>query len=88
MVSALDRVLVIADCFALSVERHILLGLVPLGVVWLQRGAAGDEVGSLLAHHHGWGVDIAVGHGREDGGIRNVEAVSYTHLTLPTTPYV
>ena len=34
------------------------------------------------------GLKVALAIGDRSGEIRSIEAVSYTHLTLPTTPYV
>ena len=53
----------------------------------------GDREGSNHAYMY-LDVDDAVAHGRETYGMpkkmagMTLEAVSYTHLTLPTTPYV
>ena len=56
-------------------------------------GLGAGGVDRLLAHrcgegaHHGQG-DVSLQEGAADLGDRGVDAVSYTHLTLPTTPYV
>ena len=60
-----------------------------------RRQAYAVRMGDRLFRWFGWiclplgyfgAASMDVGHGPE--GIEPVESVSYTHLTLPTTPYV
>ena len=51
-----------------------------------------DELETLKRHSHSF-VDISAGEYRASistfgGGLSSLDSVSYTHLTLPTTPYV
>ena len=59
---------------------------------WAEKsGAKSEEAFKLLTGHYGL-LGIRRKYGREDGekAVKEQleEAVSYTHLTLPTTPYV
>ena len=53
-------------------------------------GAGKSSVGVILAKALGYefiDTDLVIQH-REKRLLREIIAVSYTHLTLPTTPYV
>ena len=50
-------------------------------------GPSGLITAGLLARA-GWRVLVLEQHDRAGGTLHTFEAVSYTHLTLPTTPYV
>ena len=49
---------------------------------------SGANVSRVTAHHAGNVKALQLGKGAVISVERSGEAVSYTHLTLPTTPYV
>ena len=56
-------------------------------------GARHPGLVSQLREHHGWvieqqGIPLGFVTLSDDGHLSLLYAVSYTHLTLPTTPYV
>ena len=78
---------------ALPLMAASLLSSEPLKLANLPRLADISTMSKLLAQH---GVEVQQSDGKGPGvtmtfdaaGVDNTIAVSYTHLTLPTTPYV
>ena len=68
------------DSVSDAVGEAALDVLIPVGATALDFGPTADLIDSLL-------VDPLVEEGAQDGAT-NFSPVSYTHLTLPTTPYV
>ena len=53
--------------------------------------ATGEQFRAWLAEHHDTATELLVGYWNAGSGKPSMtwpESVSYTHLTLPTTPYV
>ena len=76
-----SAIIVLGGAPALAGSNYVVAGASP-GGLWSHLGAGVERAVSAAD------PESTVTYQTSAGGFANVEPVSYTHLTLPTTPYV